>query len=58
MVFYKRGAENDVLWEEDLRAGLSEALGKLGARKKVLAIPPDYTRSHSHAGVLTRLAWE
>lgn len=58
MVFYKRGSENDVLHEEDLRAGLNEALGKLGARKKVLAIPPDYTRFHSHAGILTRLAWE
>jgi nickel-dependent lactate racemase len=33
-------------------------LGKLGARKKILAIPPDHTRLHSHAGVLTRLAWE
>lgn len=58
MVFYKRGSQNDVLREEDLRAGLGEALGKLGARKKVLAIPPDYTRFHSHAGILTRLAWE
>ena len=58
MVFYKRGSENEVLREEDLRAGLNEALGKLGARKKVLAIPPDYTRFHSHAGILTRLAWE
>jgi nickel-dependent lactate racemase len=58
MVFYKRGSGNDVLREEDLRAGLSEAFEKLGARKKVLAIPPDYTRFHSHAGILTRLAWE
>ncbi|MCX6132827.1 MAG: lactate racemase domain-containing protein [Ignavibacteriales bacterium] len=58
MVFYHRGSEDDVLREEDLRAGLQEALGKLGARKKVLAIPPDYTRFHSHAGILTRLAWE
>jgi nickel-dependent lactate racemase len=58
MVFYKRGSESDVLREEDLRRGLTEALGKLGARKKVLALPPDYTRFHSHAGILTRLAWE
>jgi nickel-dependent lactate racemase len=58
MVLYSRGSENDVLHEEDLRNGLSEALGKLGVRKKVLAIPPDHTRFHSHAGVLTRLAWE
>jgi nickel-dependent lactate racemase len=58
MVLYSRGAESDVLQEEDLRKGLSEALGKLGARNKVLAIPPDHTRFHSHAGILTRLAWE
>ena len=58
MLFYQRGSESDVLQEEDLRQGLAEALGKLGARKKVLAIPPDYTRLHSHAGILTRLAWE
>jgi nickel-dependent lactate racemase len=58
MILYSRGSENDVMLEEDLRKGLSEALGKLGARKKVLAIPPDHTRYHSHAGILTRLAWE
>ena len=58
MVLYSRGSENDVLHEEDLKNGLSEALGKLGARTKVLAIPPDHTRFHSHAGILTRLVWE
>lgn len=58
MVLYSRGSEIDVLHEEDLRNGLSEALGKLGVRNKVLAIPPDFTRFHSHAGILTRLVWE
>lgn len=58
MLFYSRGSENDILNEEDLRKGLAEAFLKLGAKKKVLAIPPDFTRFHSHAGVLTRLAWE
>jgi nickel-dependent lactate racemase len=58
MLLYSRGSENDVLREEDLRRGLSEALGKLGARNKVLAIPPDHTRIHSRAGILTRLVWE
>lgn len=58
MLFYQRGSEKETLQEEDLRQGLEEALGTLGARKKVLAIPPDYTRLHSHAGILTRLAWE
>ena len=58
MLLYSRGSEFDVLGEEDLRKGLVEAFAKLGARKKVLAIPPDFTRIHSHAGILTRLTWE
>jgi nickel-dependent lactate racemase len=58
MLLYSRGSENDVLGEEDLRKGLAEAYKKLGEKKKVLAIPPDFTRFHSHAGILTRLAWE
>jgi nickel-dependent lactate racemase len=58
MLLYSRGSENDVLQEEDLRKGLFEALDKLGAKKKVIAVPPDFTRFHSHAGILTRLAWD
>ncbi len=58
MVLYSRGSEDDVLRAEDLKKGLFEALTKLGARKKVLAIPPDYTRFPSHAGMLTRFAWQ
>ncbi len=58
MLFYSRGSENDVLNEEDLKNGLTEAFKKLGIKNKVLAIPPDFSRFHSHAGVLTRLAWQ
>jgi nickel-dependent lactate racemase len=58
MLLYSRGSENDSLSENDLRKGLSEAFGKLGTRKNVLAVPPDFTRFHSHAGILTRLSWE
>jgi nickel-dependent lactate racemase len=43
---------------EEIRAGLREALGKLGERKRVLAVPPDFTRFHSKAGELTERAWE
>jgi nickel-dependent lactate racemase len=58
MLLYSRGSESDVLYEEDLKKGLTEAFLKLGVKKKVLAIPPDFTRFHSHAGILTRLTWE
>ena len=53
-----RGSANDQLTIDDLRNGLHEAFGKLGGRKRVLAIPPDITRFHSQAGLLTRLSWE
>ena len=42
----------------EIRAGLHEALAKVGERKKVLAVPPDFTRLHSKAGELTEMAWE
>ena len=58
MLFYHRGAPDDVLSGTDLREGLYEALEKLGPRRRVLAVPPDFTRCHSRAGELTRLAWE
>ena len=58
MLLYSRGSENDILEPEDLKNGLFEALEKLGQKKKVLALPPDFTRFHSRAGELTRYAWE
>lgn len=42
----------------EVKAGLFSALDKLGARKKVLAVPPDFTRMHSQSGVLTEMAWQ
>ena len=50
-------AETD-LSSEQLKALLSESLAKLGERNRVLAVPPDQSREHSRAGILTRYAWE
>lgn len=58
MVYYQRGSENDILTSEDLKTALYEALEKLGPKKRVLAIPPDYTRYHSRAGEITTYTWE
>jgi len=58
MLYYERGSITDKLSVDDLRDGLAEALGRLGARKRVLVIPPDFTRFHSHAGVLTKLIYD
>lgn len=58
MLFFSRGSVDSTLTREDLKEGLFQALDKLGERRKVIAIPPDITRLHSQAGVLTELAWE
>lgn len=58
MVLYQRGSENDVLTSDDLKNALYEALEKLGPRKRVLALPPDYTRYHSRSGELTAYTWQ
>jgi nickel-dependent lactate racemase len=56
MLCFARGSATDKLSDADLRAGLFAALEKLGPRKRVLAVPPDFTRFHSQAGKLTKLA--
>ena len=53
MLLYARGNENDFLSEDDIREAVYSSLEKLGYKKKVLAIPPDFTRFHSQAGILT-----
>lgn len=58
MLYYQRGSVTEELGLEDLREGLYQTFEKLGNRKKVLALPPDFTRLHSHAGVLTDLTYK
>lgn len=58
MLYLERGNASDTLTTDDLRAGLFQALDRIGPRQRVLVIPPDFTRFHSHAGILTRLAYD
>lgn len=58
MLYYAKGSKDTALTTNDLREGLYTALDKIGARKRVLALPPDFTRFHSFAGVLTEMLWE
>ncbi|MBB6142780.1 nickel-dependent lactate racemase [Silvibacterium bohemicum] len=57
-LYLAQGSPDAEFTPEELKALLFEALGKLGARKRVLAVPPDQTRFHSRAGELTGFAWE
>ena len=58
MTYYARGSKSETISDNDLREGLFQALGSLGTRRRVLAVPPDFTRFHSRAGRITELAWE
>ncbi len=55
-LLFAAGSPTTELSTEDLRNGLNAALDQLGPRNKVLAIPPDFTRFNSRAGLLTCLA--
>ncbi len=58
MIYFERGAKDLVLTREEVKEGLNQALDRLGERRKVLAIPPDFSRAHSYAGPLTEMTWE
>jgi nickel-dependent lactate racemase len=58
MIWFEGGSENMQFDYQGLKNALFGALDKIGPRSRVLIIPPDFTRLHSHAGILTELAWE
>jgi hypothetical protein len=49
---FARGSPTDEISDADLAAHLQDALAKLGARRRVLLLPPDITRRMSKAGEL------
>ena len=57
MIYYQNGSTENNLSHSDLQQGLYEAFEKMGAKQKVLVVPPDYTRFQSRSGELTEMAW-
>jgi nickel-dependent lactate racemase len=57
-LYFAAGSPATEISPAEIRAGLHETLTKLGERKRVLAVPPDFTRFHSKAGELTEMVWE
>ncbi|MCF8224290.1 MAG: lactate racemase domain-containing protein [Bacteroidales bacterium] len=56
MIYFEKGGSSLKLTPGEIRAGLYEALDLAGSRKKVIAVPPDYSRAHSMAGPITGMA--
>jgi nickel-dependent lactate racemase len=58
MIYFERGSETDVITSQELQESINLALQKFGPRKRVLVIPPDFTRFHSRAGEITKYICE
>ncbi len=57
MIYYQSGSENTVIGPNDLEYGVYAALVKIGPGKKVLVVPPDFSRFHSRSGDITTLLY-
>jgi nickel-dependent lactate racemase len=58
MLYFEKGNPACALGGDDLKKAVFETFDRLGPKRKVLAIPPDFTRYHSRAGELTQYAYE
>jgi nickel-dependent lactate racemase len=58
MLYYGKGYEQGFFTSSEMKEAITGVFEKLGKMRKVLAIPPDYTRFHSYAGEITRITWE
>ena len=58
MLFFENGAPTKAFGRDEIKKALFETFDRLGDRKKVLVIPPDFTRFHSRAGELTQYVYE
>jgi len=61
MLYYEKGGSDLVLTDKNLREGLFKVLHELETHmdvQKVLVVPPDFTRFHSKAGILTSSVYE
>jgi len=57
-LFHGEGSAETSISTEEMRTALYHVFQTLGARNKILAIPPDFTRFHSRAGDLTSMTYE
>lgn len=58
MIYYSENGHEMGLDKDQIRSALETVLGSFGDRKRVLILPPDITRAHSGAGMITELLWE
>lgn len=58
MLYYARGSKDDNITPDEVRAALSEVFDSMGPKRRVLALPPDFTRLNSYAGPITEMVYD
>lgn len=58
MLYYARGSKNDNITQDEVRSALAAVFESMGAKKRVLALPPDFTRLNSYAGPITEMVYD
>jgi nickel-dependent lactate racemase len=58
MLYFSKGSPTTELSADDVRTALFEVFDRLGVKERVIAVPPDFTRFNSKAGLLTCLTYE
>ncbi|MCA9154389.1 MAG: hypothetical protein KDA38_06355, partial [Planctomycetales bacterium] len=57
-LFFAEGSPTTQLTVDQVREALHGVYRQLGARERVIALPPDFTRYNSQAGLLTCLTYD
>ena len=58
MLYYARGSKNDCISPQEVRDALKQVFDSMGPKKRVLALPPDFTRFNSYAGPITEMVYD
>ncbi|MBQ0077412.1 MAG: DUF2088 domain-containing protein [Bacteroidales bacterium] len=58
MLYYARGSKDDVITPAEVRAALTQVFDSMDKKKRVLALPPDFTRANSYAGPITEMVYD
>jgi nickel-dependent lactate racemase len=57
MLYYSKGSPEEIITAEELNKALRAVTEAFSSRKKILILPPDITRAHSGAGLITEQLW-
>lgn len=58
MLLFAKGNEKISLSVNEVKEAIYSSFAKLGLKKRVLVIPPDFTRFHSQAGIITKFLYD